>query len=48
MAFIPTIYTGARNYAADMKTAVAANVGASFGRPIVKGKLEWRRCFAGQ
>jgi hypothetical protein len=47
-AFVPIIYTGALNYTADVKKAVVANLRASFGRPILEGKMPWRRCFAGQ
>lgn len=47
-AFVPTIYTGVLNYAADVQKAVVANLRAGFGQPILDGKIEWRRCFSGQ
>lgn len=47
-AFVPTIFTGADKYAADVKAAVVANLRVSLGQPIVEGNVPWRRCFAGQ
>jgi hypothetical protein len=47
-AFVPILFTGLHNYAADIKKAVVANLHAIFGQPILERQLEWQQCFAGQ
>ena len=47
-AFVPILFTGPSNYAADIKKAVLANLHANFGQPILERQLEWQQCFGGQ
>eukprot|EP00624_Nannochloropsis_granulata_P000425 evm.model.NODE_11708_length_39617_cov_40.337204.3 len=47
-AFVPILFTGPHNYAADIKKAVVANLHAILGQAILDRQLEWQQCFAGQ